>query len=131
MTRPLQNMRALVTGGSRGIGAAIVQRLARDGAHVALTYVHNAERAEASVQAARAFGGQALAIQADSADAGAVAAAVEHTVGTLGGIDILVNNIAARHQTLHPSGHEPLILDARGSRRMETELLAIQNIYQA
>jgi 3-oxoacyl-[acyl-carrier protein] reductase len=92
MTLPLQDKRALVTGGSRGIGAAIVRRLARDGAHVALTYVSRADQAEATVQAARAAGVKAVAIQADSADPKAVAAAVERTVAELGGIDILVNN---------------------------------------
>jgi len=106
MTQALKNMRALVTGGSRGIGAAIVRRLARDGAQVALTYVHNAEQAAASVQAAQAFGGQALAIQADSADANAVVAAVEQTVAALGGIDILVNNAGVFH--LAPAGEFPL-----------------------
>jgi 3-oxoacyl-[acyl-carrier protein] reductase len=92
MNHPLENKRALVTGGSRGIGAAIVKRLAREGAHVALTYVSKPDQANETVQAAEALGVRALAIQADSADSQAVAAAVEHTVAELGGIDILVNN---------------------------------------
>jgi 3-oxoacyl-[acyl-carrier protein] reductase len=83
---------ALVTGGSRGIGAAIVKRLASEGAHVALTYTSSPERADEVAKAAEAFGVKALAIQADSADADAVAGAVERTVAELGGIDILVNN---------------------------------------
>lgn len=92
MNRPLEAKRALVTGGSRGIGAAIVRRLARDGAHVALTYVSKPDQAHETAKAAQALGGQAIAIQADSADAKAVVAAVEHTVRALGGIDILVKN---------------------------------------
>ena len=92
MNHRLANKRALVTGGSRGIGAAIVRRLAGEGAHVALTYVSNPAKADETVQAARAFGVKALAIQADSADAAAVVAAVEKTVSELGGIDILVNS---------------------------------------
>jgi len=81
-----------VTGGSRGIGAGIVKRLAREGADVALTYVSRAEQANDTVKAAREFGVKALAIQADSSDAKAVSAAVERTVSEFGGIDILVNN---------------------------------------
>jgi hypothetical protein len=77
MNLPLQQKRALITGGSRGIGAAIVKRLAREGAHVALTYVSKPDQANETVQAAQAFGVQALAIQADSADAKAVTAAVD------------------------------------------------------
>src|SRR6266446_5481169 len=92
MPHPLENKRALVTGGSRGIGAAIVKRLAREGAHIALTYVSKPDQANETAKAAQAFGVQALAIQADSADAKAVVAAVERTVAELGGIDILVNN---------------------------------------
>lgn len=92
MTGPLHNRRAVVTGGSRGIGAAIVRRLARDGANVAFTYVNSADRAAATADAARACGVQALAIRADAADADAVAAAVERTCDAFGGIDILVNN---------------------------------------
>lgn len=92
MNHHLENKRALVTGGSRGIGAAIVKRLAREGAHVALTYVSKPDQANETAKVAQAFGAQAIAIQADSADAKAVIAAVERTVGELGGIDILVNN---------------------------------------
>lgn len=93
MGHQLENKRALVTGGSRGIGAAIVKRLAREGAHVALSYVSKPDQAQATVQAAQALGVKALAIQADSADPKAVVAAVERTVRELGGIDILVNNV--------------------------------------
>ena len=92
MNPTLQNKCALVTGGSRGIGAAIVKRLAREGANVALTYVSKPGQANETVTAAQALGVRALAIQADSADAEAVVAAVERTVEELGGIDILVNN---------------------------------------
>lgn len=83
---------ALVTGGSRGIGAAIVQRLAKDGAAVAFTFSASPSKADALVAAVRAAGGKALAIQADSADAAAVRRAVAQTVETFGGLDILVNN---------------------------------------
>jgi 3-oxoacyl-[acyl-carrier protein] reductase len=92
MNNQLENKRALVTGGSRDIGAAIVRRLAREGANVALTYVSKPDHAEETVKAAQALGVKALAIQADSADAQAVVAAVERTVRELGGIDILVNS---------------------------------------
>jgi len=92
MDKRLENKVALVTGGSRGIGAAIVKRLAGEGAHVALTYVGNEDRANQMAQAARALGVKALALHADSADAKAVVAAVERTVNELGGIDILINN---------------------------------------
>ena len=92
MNFTLQHKRALITGGSRGIGAAIVIRLAREGADVALTYVSKPKEANETVKAAQAFGVNALAIQADSADAKAVIAAVKGTIVELGGIDILVNN---------------------------------------
>ena len=92
MNLPLQNKRALVTGGSRGIGAAIVKRLASEGAHVALTYVSKPDQANEIVKTAQTLGVQALAIQADNADANAVMAAVERTAGEFGGIEILVNN---------------------------------------
>jgi 3-oxoacyl-[acyl-carrier protein] reductase len=92
MNHRLENKRAMVTGGSRGIGAAIVKRLAQEGAHVALTYVSKPDQANEIVKAVQALGVKALAIQADSADAEAVIAAVEQTVQELGGIDILVNN---------------------------------------
>jgi 3-oxoacyl-[acyl-carrier protein] reductase len=92
MNHPLKNKRALVTGGSRGIGAAIVRRLAGEGADVAFTYLGNTSQAEETRNAARALGVQSFAIRADNADAGQVVAAVENTVKELGGIDILVNN---------------------------------------
>lgn len=92
MNHTLKNKRALITGGSRGIGAAIVKRLASEGADVAFTYSSSPERANEIAQAAQALGVRAVAIQADSADASAVVAAVEQTVAQLGGIDILVNS---------------------------------------
>src|SRR4051794_3675123 len=83
---------ALVTGGSRGIGAAIAKRLARDGANVAITYVSSPEKAKAIVDQIKAAGRRGVAIKADSADASAVAAAVNKTVADLGRLNILVNN---------------------------------------
>jgi 3-oxoacyl-[acyl-carrier protein] reductase len=92
MNQTLQNKRALVTGGSRGIGAAIAKRLASEGADVAFTYSSSPDRANEVMQAIQALGVQSLAIHADSADASAVVAAVELTVSELGGIDILINS---------------------------------------
>jgi 3-oxoacyl-[acyl-carrier protein] reductase len=83
---------ALVTGGSRGIGAAIAKRLAADGASVAITYAKDASAASAVVRAIERNGGKAIAIQADAADVEAVKSAVEKTVATFGRLDVLVNN---------------------------------------
>src|SRR6202012_1516826 len=83
---------ALVTGGSRGIGAAIAKRLAKDGANVAITYAKDANAASAVVDSIEREGGKAVAIQADAADAEAVKGAVEKAVATLGRLDVLVNN---------------------------------------
>ena len=88
----LAGKRALVTGASRGIGAAIAKALAAEGADVAITYEKSAESAAEVVDAIKAKGRKAVAIQADSADVAAVQASVDKTVAELGGLDILVNN---------------------------------------
>ncbi|MFJ2446658.1 3-oxoacyl-ACP reductase family protein [Pseudomonas sp. NPDC087626] len=91
-TQPLSGKVALIQGGSRGIGAAIVQRLAAEGAAVAFTYVSSTAKAKELQDSIIATGGKALAIQADSADAVAIRQAVNSTVQTFGRLDILVNN---------------------------------------
>jgi 3-oxoacyl-[acyl-carrier protein] reductase len=83
---------AVVTGGSRGIGAAISKRLAADGANVAITYTKGADAAASVVKEIERPGGKAIAIQADAADATAVKAAIETAVAKFGRLDILVNN---------------------------------------
>src|ERR1700759_2485775 len=91
-TMTLAGKRALGTGASRGIGAAIAKALAAEGADVAITYEKSAESATKVADAIKAGGRKAVAIQADSADVAAVQASVEKTVAGLGGLDILVNN---------------------------------------
>jgi 3-oxoacyl-[acyl-carrier protein] reductase len=88
----LQGKRALVTGASRGIGAAIARKLAAEGADVAITYEKSADHATKVVGDIEALGRRGVAIQADSADAVAVQASVQKAVAELGGLDILVNN---------------------------------------
>jgi len=94
MTHPtnLTGKVALVQGGSRGIGAAIVKRLAEQGAAVAFTFVSSEDKARALQDSITASGGKALAIKADSADEQAIRGAVRETVEAFGGVDILVNN---------------------------------------
>jgi len=107
MSKQLEGKIALVTGGSRGIGAAIAKRLAADGANVAITYTKGADAAASVVKEIERAGGKAIAIQADAADAGAVEAAVEKTVATFGQLDVLVNNAG----TAIPKTFEETTLD--------------------
>jgi 3-oxoacyl-[acyl-carrier protein] reductase len=103
----LEGKIALITGGSRGIGAAIAKRLAADGANVAITYTKGAGAAASVVKEIESAGGKAIAIQADSTDAAAVVAAVEKAAAKFGRIDILVNNAG----TAIPKKFEETTLD--------------------
>jgi 3-oxoacyl-[acyl-carrier protein] reductase len=91
-SKKLEGKIALVTGGSRGIGAAIAKRLAADGANVAITYTKGADAAASVVKEIERGGRKAIAIQADATDAEAVKGAIEKAVATFGRLDVLVNN---------------------------------------
>lgn len=90
--RGLQGRRALVIGGSRGIGAAVARRLGQDGARVGLTWASRADQAEATARAVQDAGGEALVLAADSMAIETVHAAIERTVSAFGGLDILVHS---------------------------------------
>ena len=96
----LQGKNALVTGGSRGIGRAICLELARQGANVAVNYAGNAKAAEETVEACKALGVQAVAIQADVADAAACEAMVKEVISAFGSLQILVNNAGITRDNL-------------------------------
>jgi 3-oxoacyl-[acyl-carrier protein] reductase len=107
MSKKLEGKIALVTGGSRGIGAAIAKRLAADGAVVAITYAKGADAAASIVKAIEKTGGKAIAIQADATSPEAVKSAIEQTVASLGKLDVLVNNAG----TAIPKKFEETTLD--------------------
>jgi 3-oxoacyl-[acyl-carrier protein] reductase len=95
MNEALDGKVALVTGGGRGIGAAVALRLAKEGADVALTFQQDQQRADDVVDQIKAAGRRAIAVQADSAEPAAVVAAVDRVASELGRLDILVNNAGA------------------------------------
>jgi 3-oxoacyl-[acyl-carrier protein] reductase len=104
MSKKLEGKFALVTGASRGIGAAIAKHLASDGASVAITYSKDAKSASAVVKAIEETGGKAIAIQADAVDANAIKSAVATAVAEFGSLDILVNNAGTAIPKLFEEG---------------------------
>lgn len=104
-SEPTHRPVAIVTGASRGIGAAIAQRLGRDGFNVVVNYAGSAAEAEVVAQSITAAGGQAIAVQADVADAAAVARMFDQASETFGRVDVLVNNAGVM-----PS-HTPYLAD--------------------
>lgn len=126
--KPLENKVALVTGGSRGMGAAIVKRLAAEGATVAFTYVRSASEAQ---QIVADLGNKALAIQADNASHEAVTAAVEQVAATFGRIDILVNNAgiySSKPLLEHTAADYDLMMDVNVKAVFMASLAAIPHI---
>ncbi len=97
---------AVVTGASRGIGAAIAQRLAAEGADLVITYAGNDAASTRTVAAIEAIGRRARAIKADAADGAAVRAAIEQASDFLGGIDILVHNAGITEMEVAPAASE-------------------------
>ncbi|HXW62881.1 MAG TPA: 3-oxoacyl-ACP reductase family protein [Candidatus Acidoferrales bacterium] len=107
MAKKLEGKVALVTGASRGIGAAIAKRLADDGASLAITYAKDTQAAASVVKAIESAGGKAIAIQADAVNADAIRGAVEKAVAAFGGLDVLVNNAG----TVIPKAFEETTLE--------------------
>ena len=110
---------ALVTGSSRGIGRAIAERLGRDGAKVVVTYFAGKDKAETVVEAIKAGGGEAAALQADVRDLDSVRALFAQTLAHFGKIDILVNNAAGVNlfkptEALTPDEYDSMFLITRG-----------------
>ena len=96
----LQDKVALITGGSRGIGAAIVEKYAQEGAHVIFTYRSSAEKANALAEKVKTFGVNAMAIQSDASIYAEAEALIKNTLETFGKIDILINNAGITSDTL-------------------------------
>lgn len=121
----LHGEKALVTGGSRGIGAAIAKRLAADGASVAITYARNTSAADATVAEIESVGGTAFAFQANAADPTSQRAGVEQAAATLGGIDILVHNAGvAEFSAIADDTDEPSIASLASTLRVCTSARA-------